>query len=103
MARASDPERGTGHKVLSVLLRILQLACAAIVLGILGEFSHRANDNAVNIDNRIIYTMALAGICIIYTLLCVVPFKMQYLIFPMDFILFVMWLTAFCLLETVCY
>lgn len=95
-------EESYGHKVASAILRFFQIVCASIVLGILGEFTARTKSNDESVDNRIVYTLALSAICLVYSLACIIPFKLQYWAWPMDFALFVMWLTAFCLLEVVC-
>lgn len=91
-----------GHKFASVILRILELACGAIVLGLLGRFCHLIDEASnVSVDGRIIYTMVTAGITIVYSILLFVPIDILFMSFPLDFILFIMWLVAFCLLQTV--
>ncbi|KAI8401525.1 hypothetical protein FOFC_18394 [Fusarium oxysporum] len=91
---------GSGHKVASVILRFLQLTCGAIVLGLLGRFAYLADDANVSVDGRIIYTMVVSGITIVFSICVCPPFDILFLSFPFDFILFIMWLVAFCLLET---
>ncbi|SCO84436.1 uncharacterized protein FRV6_08563 [Fusarium oxysporum] len=92
---------GGGHKVASVILRFLQLTCGAIVLGLLGRFAYLADDANVSVDGRIIYTMVVSGITIVFSICVCLPFDILFLSFLFDFILFIMWLVAFCLLETV--
>ncbi|EEU33767.1 uncharacterized protein NECHADRAFT_89158 [Fusarium vanettenii 77-13-4] len=92
---------GTGHKVASVILRFLELACGAIVLGLLGRFCYLVDEATnVSVDGRIIYAMVVAGITIVYSILVFAPFDILFMSFPFDFVLFIMWLVAFCLLET---
>jgi hypothetical protein len=93
---------GSGHKVASVILRFLELACGAIVLGLLGRFCYLINETSnVSVDGRIIYAMVVAGITIVYSIVVFAPIDILFMAFPFDFILFIMWLIAFCLLETV--
>jgi hypothetical protein len=92
---------GTTHKVISVILRFIQFASAVIVLGVLGHFVHLLDDNDGNTDGRIIYTMVVAGIGIVYSILFIAPVDKLFLSFPADFVLFIMWLVAFCLLQDV--
>uniref|UniRef100_A0A0D2XTD1 MARVEL domain-containing protein n=1 Tax=Fusarium oxysporum (strain Fo5176) TaxID=660025 RepID=A0A0D2XTD1_FUSOF len=92
---------GSGHKVASVILRFLELACGAIVLGLLGHFCDLVNEASnISVDGRIIYAMVVAGITIVYSIVFFAPFDILFMAFPFDFILFIMWLVAFCLLET---
>ncbi|KAH7211362.1 hypothetical protein DER44DRAFT_859542 [Fusarium oxysporum] len=92
---------GGGHKVASVILRFLELACGAIVLGLLGRFCYLINETSnVSVDGRIIYAMVVAGMTIVYSIVVFAPIDVLFMAFPFDFILFIMWLIAFCLLET---
>ncbi|KAH7109333.1 hypothetical protein EDB81DRAFT_849352 [Dactylonectria macrodidyma] len=91
---------GTAHKVISVLLRLGEFACAVIVLGILCRFCYLISIAQADADGRIIYAMVVAGIGIIYSFFFCPPFKSLFLGFPFDFVLFVMWLVAYCLLQT---
>lgn len=92
---------GTAHKVISVILRLGEFACAVIVLGILSRFCYLISIPQAEADGRIIYAMVVAGIGIVYSFFFCPPFKSLFLGFPFDFILFVMWLVAYCLLQTV--
>ena len=92
---------GTAHKVISVILRFSEFACAVIVLGILSRFCHLISLAEADVDGRIIYAMVVASIGIIYSVFLSPPFKSLFLAFPFDFVLFVMWLVAYCLLQTV--
>ncbi|KFA56381.1 hypothetical protein S40293_05064 [Stachybotrys chartarum IBT 40293] len=92
---------GTTHKVISVLLRFGEFASSVIVLGLLSRISYRISDAHAHLDGRIVYTMVVAGMSIVYSVFFCPPFKSLFLSFPVDFILFVMWLIAYCLLQTV--
>ncbi|KAL6399540.1 hypothetical protein AUP68_18088 [Ilyonectria robusta] len=92
---------GTAHKVVSVILRIGELCCAVIVLGLLSRFCYLISIAQESADGRIVYAMVVGGIGIIYSFFFCPPFKSLFLSFPFDFVLFVMWLVAYCLLQTV--
>lgn len=94
-------ETGVAHKVISVILRLSELASAIIVLGILSRFTYLAGIAQVHIDGRIIYAIVVACLGIIYSICFCPPFKPLFLGFPFDFVMFVMWLVAYCLLQTV--
>ncbi|KAG6980201.1 hypothetical protein FocnCong_v009815 [Fusarium oxysporum f. sp. conglutinans] len=99
----AEKETGVAHKVISVILRLAELASAIIVLGILSRFCYLAGIAQVHIDGRIIYAIVVACLGIIYSVLFCPPFKNMFLGFPFDFVLFVMWLVAYCLLQTGAY
>ncbi|KAL6409999.1 hypothetical protein AUP68_06407 [Ilyonectria robusta] len=93
------------HKVAPVILRFLEFCCAVIVLGLLSRFVYLTGIAEVNCDGRIIYTLVVAGIGIVCSILLCPPFVALFLSLPFDFVLFVMWLVAYCLLQslhTVC-
>lgn len=94
-------DSGTAHKVISVILRFIQFASAVIVVSVLGHFVHLISVDNGNTDGRIIYAMVVAGIGIIYSIVFFAPVEKLFLSFPADFVLFVMWLVAFCLLQDV--
>ncbi|KAB5549411.1 hypothetical protein GE09DRAFT_966402 [Coniochaeta sp. 2T2.1] len=86
-------------KVLSVLLRLWELACSAIVLGVVGGFFSRVNQANSYADNRLVYTIVIASISTAVSLLFMMPFTFTFMACPLDFILFALWLVAFILLE----
>ncbi len=92
---------GAGSKVVLVGLRIWQLICSVIVLGILGSFLHRLSNAGVSRDGRVVYGIITASISTVFSIVFIAPFLYAFLAFPGDFILWVMWLIAFCLLITV--
>lgn len=91
---------GRSHKAVSVFLRLGELSSAVIVLGILSRFAYLLGVAQVHADSRIVYAMVTAGIGILFSLLFCPPFDSLFMVFPFDFILWIMWLVAFCLLET---
>jgi hypothetical protein len=101
MARTREEHSGAAHKVASVILRFGEFCSAVIVLGILSRFCYLISIRQVDADGRIIYAMVVAGISMVYSFFFCVPIKFLFLGFPFDFVLFVMWLVAYCLLQTV--
>jgi len=87
-------------KILSVILRIGQLCCSLIVLGIIGHFFWRIGKAGnTQADNRLIYTLVLASISTVLSLLFMIPFKLGFYACPLDFCFFGLWLVDFILLE----
>ncbi|KAH6873879.1 hypothetical protein B0T10DRAFT_610857 [Thelonectria olida] len=96
MARSA----GAAHKLVSVILRFLELSSAVIVLGLLSRFAYLISMREVHMDGRLVYAMVVAGIGIVYSIFLCPPFDALFASFPLDFVLFIMWLVAYCLLQT---
>jgi hypothetical protein len=96
----AEAESGVAHKVVSVVLRLSELASAIIVLGILSRFCYLIGIAQADVDGRIIYTIVVASLGIMYSIIFCPPFRNMFLSFPFDFLMFVMWLVAYCLLQT---
>lgn len=92
---------GAASKVIHVLLRVWELVCSVIVLGLLAHFLHLVSEAGATNDGRIIYALIVASISTLFSLVFMPPFLYAYLAFPADFALFVMWLVAFSLLIAV--
>jgi hypothetical protein len=92
---------GTASKTLSVLFRVGELICAAIVVGILGEFLYYLNIANVGANARLVYTEVIAGISIALSIILMPPFMYSFWAFPLDLILFMMWIVAFAILANV--
>lgn len=92
---------GVAARVAQPALRVFQVICSAIVLGILGHFLHELQQAGVSRDGRIIYGVVVGSISLAFALIFVLPMMYSFLAFPGDFILFVMWLVLFCLLISV--
>lgn len=91
----------SASRVALVALRIWELICSVIVVGILGHFLYIVSDAGATNDGRAVYSLVVASISTVFSLVFIAPFMYSFLAFPVDFALFVMWLVAFCLLETV--
>lgn len=93
----------TGSRVASVLFRIMQLVSATIVAGLLGHYLHNLHEGGGANNSRIIYAISIAGIAIFFSLLFMLPLKYQFYAFPLDLIMFILWMVAFGLLVGVGY
>ena len=93
---------GIASQITSVVLRAIELISASIVAGIVGTYLHFLGDANVDANGRIVYTIAIAGISIFFSILFMPPLKYSFYGFPLDFALFVCWMVAFGLLVNVC-
>jgi len=89
---------GSTSRACLVILRVWEIICSVIVLGLVAHFVKIIADAGGENDGRIIYTLIVASISTLFAILFVLPFLYAFLAFPFDFILFVAWLTAFGLL-----
>ncbi|KAK3299721.1 uncharacterized protein B0H64DRAFT_104565 [Chaetomium fimeti] len=91
---------GAASRIALVALRIWQLICSIIVVGILARFLRVLSEAGATRDGRVVYGIIVASISIVFAIVFIAPFLYSFLSFPMDFALFVMWLVLFCLLIT---
>jgi len=86
--------------VLSMVLRIGELAFAAVVAGITGDYLHSVSDesNSDTTKARFIYTEVVAGLSILLALLWLLPFSGTFIHWPVDLIMFILWIVSFALL-----
>ncbi|KAH8668051.1 hypothetical protein BGZ60DRAFT_349359, partial [Tricladium varicosporioides] len=89
--------------VFHVLLRIGECISSVIVLGLVSRVLYMVGLAEADTDSRLIYTTVVASISTGFSIVFGLPFLYAFLAFPVDFILFVTWLVAFCLMETVSY
>jgi len=87
-----------GDGILSILLRIGELAFAAVVAGLTGEYLHSIRNVPAHDKARFIYTEVIAALSILLALVWLIPFRRTYFHYVMDFILFAAWMVAFGLL-----
>ncbi|KAK3901554.1 hypothetical protein C8A05DRAFT_34769 [Staphylotrichum tortipilum] len=88
---------GTASRVAQLCLRIWQLICSVIVLGILSSFLHRVSQAGATRDGRIVYGIITSSISTAFSIVFIAPFLYSFLAWPADFVLFIMWLVLFCL------
>jgi hypothetical protein len=99
--QSKDSTMGTGSKVVSVILRIGELICGAIVVGIIGRFIYLLGVAGETPGTKILYTEAVAAIGIVAAILLIVPLIYSFYAFPLDLILSIMWFVAFGLMVNV--
>lgn len=92
---------GEASKILSVVLRVWEIICAAVVTGISGTYIHHLHDAHVGTPSRTAYTISTGAISIFFGLALLPPMKYSFWAFVLDFALFVMWMVVFGLLEGV--
>jgi len=92
---------GIASKVISVILRVIELTSATVVAGLVGTYLHYLTDARADADSRIVYTIVIAGISIIFSLVFMPPLKYSFYGFPVDFAIFICWMVAFGLLDNV--
>lgn len=79
----------------SIILRLAELAFAAIVAGLTGVYLS-ANKGASSWSlGRFIYTEIVAGLSIIFAIIWLFPFSGSFIHWPTDFVISVMWFVAF--------
>jgi ABC-type transport system involved in multi-copper enzyme maturation permease subunit len=86
---------GATSKIVSFFLRIVELASAAIVAGLVGQYLHYLTMANSWASSRIIYTEVIAGISILFSILFMPPLKYSFYGFVVDFALFICWMVAF--------
>ncbi|KAI1816326.1 membrane-associating domain-containing protein [Poronia punctata] len=84
--------------IISVILRIAELAFAAIVAGINGDYLHKVRHASSWDQGRFIYTEVVAGVAIFLSLIWLLPFASSFIHWPIDFLISVAWFVAFGLL-----
>jgi hypothetical protein len=87
----------------SFLLRIGELAFAAVVAGLTGDYLHSVNDES-NSDwskARFIYTEVVAAFSILLAIIWLFPFSGTFIHWPIDFLISIAWFVAFGLLVNV--
>ncbi|KFY39875.1 hypothetical protein V495_05718 [Pseudogymnoascus sp. VKM F-4514 (FW-929)] len=87
-----------GSRAASVFFRLMQLISAAVVAGLLGKFLHNLHEGGGVSSRRVVYAISIAGISIFFSLLFMLPLKYQFYAFPLDLIMFILWIVAFGLL-----
>jgi len=85
-------------RLVSVLLRIGEIAFAAVVAGIVGEYLHAYDEANLWPQARFIYAEVIAGLSILLGLFWLFPFTASVINWPGDLVLFVLWIVVFGLL-----
>jgi len=81
--------------IFSMILRLAELAFAAIVAGLTGAYLHAVEGTSAWSLGRFIYTEIVAGLSILFAIVWLFPFSGSFIHWPADFVISVMWFVAF--------
>lgn len=84
--------------IISMILRLAELAFAAVVAGLTGKYLHALQGVSSWYLGRFIYTEVVAGLSIIFAIIWLFPFSGSFIHWPADFVISVMWFVVFGLL-----
>jgi hypothetical protein len=79
----------------SMILRLAELAFAAIVAGLTGNYLHSVEGSSTWDQGRFIYTEVVAGLSIILSIIWLFPFSGSFIHWPADLLISVMWWVSF--------
>ncbi|EPE10641.1 integral membrane protein [Ophiostoma piceae UAMH 11346] len=82
----------------SIILRLAELAFAAIVAGLTGNYLHAVRGSSTWDQSRFIYTEVVAGISILLSIIWLFPFSGSFIHWPIDLIISILWFVSFGLL-----
>ncbi|KAF7136748.1 hypothetical protein CNMCM5793_006217 [Aspergillus hiratsukae] len=84
-------------RLVSIILRVAEIAFAAVVAGIIGYYLHKFSDADVDAwpQARWIYTEVVAGLSILLGLIWLIPFSSGFFSWPFDVIISFAWFAAF--------
>ncbi|KAI9367503.1 marvel domain-containing protein [Aspergillus egyptiacus] len=82
-------------RLVSIILRIAQIAFGAIVAGVVGWFLDRFGDADLWFQPRWIYTVVVAGVSILFGLIWLIPFSSGFFTWPLDLLISLAWFAAF--------
>jgi len=86
------------ERILSICLRIGELAFAAVVAALSGEYLHLVRSTPNSSKGRFIYAEVIAAISILLALFWLIPFSGGFIHWPVDVLLSAGWFAAFGLL-----
>ncbi|CAD6444768.1 6106fa20-fb37-4c3d-94b1-453f1d5cc202 [Sclerotinia trifoliorum] len=87
-----------GYDMFNLLLRLGQLVFSTIVLGITGAHLSRARTESGWTRKRFIYTEVTAALGLFFSLFFLLPHTWNFIHWPIDFLMFAMFMIAFGLL-----
>jgi hypothetical protein len=90
---------GTASKVTSACFRVLEFGISCVILGVLSRFIYVLNQGNGSVDSRLVFAISMASISILFSIILVPPVKYSFYCFPLDFALFICWITCFALLQ----
>ena len=84
--------------LISMILRLAELAFAAIVLGITSHYLHVTKGVSAWNQGRFIYTDVVAGLSVVLAIIWLFPFSGSFIHWPADLFISIMWFVSFGLL-----
>ncbi|OJJ99875.1 MARVEL domain-containing protein [Aspergillus aculeatinus CBS 121060] len=81
-------------RLISIVFRVVEVICAAVVAGIIGHYLHQYDGDAWPVA-RWIYTEVIAGLSILLGLIWLIPFSSGFFSWPFDVIISFAWFAAF--------
>ncbi|KAE8352793.1 membrane-associating domain-containing protein [Aspergillus coremiiformis] len=82
-------------RLVSIVLRLVEIICAVIVAGIIGYYLVSLNDLEAWPQARWIYTEVVAGVSILLGLIWLIPFSFSFFSWPFDVVISLAWFAAF--------
>ncbi|ERS95927.1 uncharacterized protein SPSK_00910 [Sporothrix schenckii 1099-18] len=79
----------------SMILRLAELAFAAIVAGLTGVYLHAVRGSSTWDQSRFIYTEVVAGLAILLAIVWLFPFSGSFIHWPTDLLISILWFVAF--------
>lgn len=87
-------------RIVSMILRAAELAFAAIVTGVTGDYLRRSEASSWA-NGRFIYTIVVSSLSMLFAIILVIPFSSTFVNWPMDIFFSILWWVAFGLLVDV--
>ncbi|OLN86387.1 hypothetical protein CCHL11_06374 [Colletotrichum chlorophyti] len=84
-------------RIVKFILRLAQLAFAAIVAGITGAYLHASSGSSWD-NGRFIYTIVVASLSLLFALIWLFPFSSSFIHWPVDIFISILWFISFGLL-----
>jgi len=83
--------------ILGLILRVAELAFAAIVAGVTGAYLNYVNVNEDNswVNGRFIYALVVAALSILFAIVWLIPFVHRILHWPLDIFISILWFVSF--------
>ncbi|KAF9894555.1 hypothetical protein FE257_006440 [Aspergillus nanangensis] len=82
-------------RLVSIVLRVVEIVCAAIVAGIVGYYLHSIDHVDAWPKARWIYTEVIAAFSIVFGVIWLIPFSSGFFSWPLDVLISLAWFAAF--------
>jgi hypothetical protein len=82
-------------RAVSIFLRFGEFICGAVVLGLMAFFLHRYDEFHIGPLGREIYTIIIAALSVLFSLVWLIPTTSSMLHYPFDLVASAAWFAAF--------